>query len=68
MAANGISTLSTKELKQQAKLTLAQTKRQGSGNGHRTLNTYDITKLPNQYSGNTTIDNPGTLTDGRPWT
>lgn len=68
MAANGISTLSTKEAKQQAKLALAETKRQGSGNGHRVLNTADITKLPTQYSGNSVTDNPGTLTQGRPWT
>ena len=67
MAANGISTLSTKQAKQAAKLVLAQTKRQGSGNGHRTLNTADVNKLPTKYSGNTTVDNPGTLTQGRPW-
>ena len=48
MAANGISTLATKELRQKAKLDLAATKRGES---------YDITRLPTQYSGNTIIDN-----------
>jgi hypothetical protein len=68
MAANGISTLSTKQQKQVAKLNLAQTKRQGSGNGNRILNVYDITLLPTQYSGNSSVDNPGSLVQGRPWT
>lgn len=60
MAANGISTLATKELRQVAKLDLAAIKRGGS---------YDITQLPTQYSGNTIVDNPniGGLLQGRPW-
>jgi len=67
MAANEISTLATKELKQKAKLTLAAAKRAADGNPRAT---YDITQLPTQYSGNTVVDNPNTggLVQGRPWT
>jgi len=87
MAANGISSLSTKELKQKAKLNLATAKRQGkvitegsgtwsaSGSidttkqGYRARNTYDLTQLPTQYTGNNLTDNPnvGGLVVGRPW-
>jgi hypothetical protein len=67
MAANEISTLATKELKQKAKLTLAAAKRAADGNPRAT---YDITQLPTQYSGDTVVDNPNTggLVAGRPWT
>jgi len=66
MAANGISTLATKELKQVAKLDLAATDRTADGNAR---DTYDITELPTQYSGNNITDNPngGGLIYGRPW-
>lgn len=66
MASNGISTLSTKQAKQVAKLNLASTDRLASGNPR---NTYDITQLPTQYSGNVIVDNPnaGGLITGRPW-
>jgi len=72
MAANGISELSTKALKQVAKLDLAQAKRQGktvatngtiSGsvdstkNYYRARNTYDITQLPTQYTSNNITNN-----------
>jgi len=69
MAHNGISTLSTKEARQLAKLELAQTKRQGSGPAHRVLQYLDITELPTVYSGNTVVNNPnvGGLVQGRPW-
>jgi len=73
MAANGISTLSTKQLKQEAKLNLAQTERYAGGNtaavAYRTLHTLDINLLPTKYSGNNLIDNPnaGGLQQGRPW-
>jgi hypothetical protein len=73
MAANGISTLSTKEARQKAKLDLAQTKRQASGNTaqpyYRQNNTYDITELPTQYINNTVYNNPNStgLIQGRPW-
>lgn len=66
MAANGISTLSTKELKQKAKLDLAATDRAASGNAR---STYDITQLPTQYNNNSVVNNPniGGLVQGRPW-
>jgi hypothetical protein len=65
MAANGISKLSTKELKQKAKLALAAIKR--AATGRRSY--LDIRELPTQYSGNTVVDNPnlGGLVQGRPW-
>lgn len=67
MAANGISTLATKELKQKAKLDLAATDRAADGNARAT---YDITQLPTQYDDNTVVDNAnsGGLVAGRPWT
>ena len=74
MAANGISTLSTKQAKQEAKLAAAETKRTAGGNtaavAYRTLHTLDINLLPTKYSGNNLIDNPnaGGLQLGRPWT
>ena len=61
MAANGISTLGTKQLKQEAKIAIAQAKRQGkivAKNGtvtgsinatkryFRDANTYDLNLLP----------------------
>jgi hypothetical protein len=75
MSANGISTLSTKEARQKAKLDLAKLKREGytlandgavisgpntAANFYRSRNDYDITELPTQYSGNTIIDNANT--------
>lgn len=72
MAANGISTLTTKALKQVAKLNIAQAKRQGktvATNGtisgavdssksyYRYWNTYDINDLPTKYTGNAITDN-----------
>jgi hypothetical protein len=72
MAKNGISTLSTKALKQVGKLNIAQAKRQGktvatdgtiSGsvdstkNYYRYNNTYNLADLPTQYSGNAVVDN-----------
>ena len=55
MAANGISTLETKELKQKAKLDAAAIKRAANSN---IRSTYDITQLPTQYDDNDVIDNP----------
>ena len=75
MAANGISTLSTKALKQVGKLNIAQAKRQGktvardgtiSGsvdstkNYYRTNNSYSLTDLPTQYTNNAVTDNANT--------
>jgi hypothetical protein len=67
MSQNGISTLSTKEAKQKAKLDLAATDRAAVGNPR---DVYDITQLPTQYSGDDVVDNPnvGGLVQGRPWT
>jgi hypothetical protein len=66
MAANGISELATKELRQKAKLDLAAADRAADGNPRAT---YDITQLPTQYDDNSIIDNPNTggLVEGRPW-
>jgi hypothetical protein len=66
MAANGISTLATKELRQKAKLDLAAAQRAADGNPRAT---YDITLLPTQYNDNDIINNPniGGLVPGRPW-
>lgn len=65
MAANGISTLPTKEQRQIAKLNLASQNRAASGRPH----TYDLEQLPTKYIGNTVFDNPnlGGLILGRPW-
>jgi len=72
MSANGISTLSSKQLKQEGKLAIAEAKRQGytvlidgtwSGNAnvsqpfYRTLNTANISLLPTKYVGNVIVDN-----------
>ena len=66
MAANGISTLATKELKQKAKLDLAAIDRAAVGNPRAT---YDLSQLPTQYNNNSIVNNPNTggLTLGRPW-
>ena len=73
MAANGISTLSTKQAKQKAKLDIASAKRQGktvavdgtitgsvdpTKNYYRSRAFYDITQLPTQYNSNNITDNP----------
>lgn len=73
MSANGISTLGTKQLKQEGKLAIAELKRQGytlNADGsiasgpditkpfYRTLNVLDINLLPTKYVGNTLYDNP----------
>ena len=72
MSANGISDLSTKELKQVAKLDIAQAKREGrvvaddgsisgsidsSKNYYRERNQYDLTQLPTQYDDDAVVDN-----------
>lgn len=66
MSANGISTLSTKEERQRAKLDLAASNRAVTNNAR---STYDLTLLPTQYDSNTIINNPniGGLVLGRPW-
>jgi hypothetical protein len=66
MAANGISTLLTKELRQKSKLNLAAETRAARGKANAT---YDLTQLPTQYDNNSIINNPniGGLVAGRPW-
>lgn len=64
MAANGISTLPTKEQRQIAKLNLAAQNRTAQG---RVLNGYDRDLLPTKYVGNTVVNNPGPLVASRPW-
>lgn len=66
MALNGISTLATKQLKQIAKLNLAESDRDRVGNPRAA---YDIDRLPTKYSTNSIVDNPnaGGLIQGRPW-
>jgi hypothetical protein len=66
MSKNGISTLSTKEARQKAKLDLAASNRAARGNPRPY---YDANDLPTQYSGNTVVDNANTggLILGRPW-
>ena len=72
MAANGISTLANKQLRQAAKLDIAQAKREGrvvADDGsitgsidstkpyYRARNVYDLDRLPTQYSGDGTVNN-----------
>jgi hypothetical protein len=72
MAANGISELATKELRQIAKLDIAQAKRQGktvARDGtitgtvdstkpyYREANVYNRDDLPTQYDDNAVVDN-----------
>lgn len=71
MADNGISTLATKQLKQEAKLALAQTKRQDiTPEGYRVLNGLNKALLPAPYLVNiadSTNPHIGGLVVGRPW-
>jgi hypothetical protein len=75
MAANGISNLSTKQLKQEGKLAIATAKRQGKTVAvdgtitgsvddtkpyYRIANTLNITLLPTKYNGNGLTDNSNT--------
>lgn len=66
MSANGISTLANKQLRQIAKLNLAESDRNRVGNPRAA---YDIDRLPTKYNVNALIDNPnaGGLLQGRPW-
>lgn len=66
MSLNGISTLANKQLRQIAKLNLAESDRDRVGNPRAA---YDIDRLPTKYSTNALIDNPnaGGLLQGRPW-
>jgi hypothetical protein len=66
MALNGISTLASKQLRQVAKLNLAEAKRDLMGN---IRSAYDMARLPTNYSGNSLVNTPnaGGLIPGRPW-
>lgn len=68
MAANGISTLATKQLRQEAKLALASAAR-ASNTLRYSKSTPNLDLLPTKYSGNILIDNPNPsgLQTGRPW-
>ena len=73
MAANGISTLANKQLRQVAKLTQANADRAARNvvePGRYADTTADINQLPTKYdTDNSLIDNPNTggLKPGRPW-
>jgi len=73
MAANGISTLANKKLRQEAKLTLANADRAARNvvePGRYADVTADINQLPTKYdTDNSLIDNANTggLKPGRPW-
>lgn len=73
MAANGISTLANKKLRQEAKLSLA-----GQDRADRNLiepgryadTAADISQLPTKYKADNTLENNaniGGLLAGRPW-
>ena len=74
MAANGISTLANKKLKQEAKLALANADRAARNvvePGRYADVTADINQLPTKYdTDNSLIDNANAdgLVTGRPWT
>jgi hypothetical protein len=73
MAANGISTLANKKLRQEAKLALANADRAARNviePGRYADVTADINQLPTKYdTDNSLIDNANTggLKTGRPW-
>jgi hypothetical protein len=67
MAANGISTLSTKQARQEAKLALAEQDRAARNvvePGRYADTTADITQLPNPYTGNSVTPNEFNGTGG----
>lgn len=64
----------TKQERQLQKLTIAEVKRQAGGDTsktyYRSLNTLDVSSLPNPYNGNSADPDDGAsapLTIGRPW-
>ena len=73
MAANGISTLANKKLRQEAKLTLAGNDRAARNvvePGRYADTTADITQLPTKYEADNSVTdnlNVGGLQQGRPW-
>ena len=73
MAANNISTLANKKLRQEAKLTLAGQDRAARNliqPGRYADVTADISQLPTKYRADNTVEdnaNIGGLKQGRPW-
>ena len=73
MAANGISTLANKKLRQEAKLALAGQDRADRNlvePGRYSDTTADISQLPTKYKADNTLENnanTGGLLAGRPW-
>ena len=73
MAANGISTLANKKLRQEAKLTQANADRVARNSvqaGRYTDVTADISQLPTKYKADNTVENnanTGGLKLGRPY-
>ena len=73
MAANGISTLANKKLRQEAKLAQANADRVARNviqPGRYADVTADITQLPTKYEADNSVtdnDNIGGLKVGRPW-
>lgn len=73
MAANGISTLANKKLRQEAKLLQAGNDRAARNvvePGRYSDVTADITQLPTKYEADNSVTdnpNPGGLLPGRPW-
>ena len=72
MSANGISTLATKQARQEAKLAQAEADRAARNvvePGRYADTTADISQLPTKYVGDAVEDNANTggLKVGRPW-
>lgn len=71
LCGNNVDRLTTLQDRQDAKLLLAQIRKQAGGNTaapyYRAYNTFDLDLLPTQYVGNTVVDNPGPLEPARPW-
>ena len=73
MAANGISTLANKKLRQEAKLALANADRAARNvvePGRYADTTADITQLPTKYEADNSVTdnaNVGGLQEGRPY-
>ena len=69
---NKIADLATKQLKQEAKLAIAQLRRQADGDDtkpyYRLYNVADLDLLPAKYVGDTPVVDDVALVDHRPWT
>lgn len=69
---NNIANLATKQLRQEAKLAIAQIRRQANGDTsapyYRTYNVADVDLLPAKYIDDTPVVDDVPLVDHRPWT